>query len=414
LGAVLLSGCWPQLATADDEQKATPKGAGQDQSQALAEYNRLRAKSPRSASEQWKLALWCEKHGLAAEAVAHLGSVVRLEPSNAAAWKKLGFKKVDGRWMNEEQVAADSAQKQGEKLWAPRLKKWHKDIHGGKKQTEAQAGIATIEDPNAVSSVYREFAGGGPVDQTIAIQVLGQIKSPIASKVLAFLSVYGKKPDVRRLAAETLRSREPEEYLDVLVGLLTDLIKYHVQPVGGPGSPGILLVEGDQFNLKRLYAPSAPSVTPRPGDIISYDQNGMPVLTRPLDIVSNLARAPSSRALFNRRAALSISLEQSLIETQKSAAVAQLQLDGDIAAIEAQNTARKSFNELVLMVVRDATGKDIGTKREEWEAALASPQAYVKKASRNPKPTLAEFVPIAYTPRISPELTFVTQLVGSS
>ena len=69
----------------------------------------------------------------------------------------------------------------------------------------------------------------------------------------------------------------------MLVGLLIDPYKYEVKPVGGPGSPGVLFVEGEKFKVNRFYAPpAAPDITPQPGDIITYDQNGMPIINRPV------------------------------------------------------------------------------------------------------------------------------------
>ncbi|HKI20452.1 MAG TPA: hypothetical protein VKA15_21365, partial [Isosphaeraceae bacterium] len=55
-----------------DLQKPTAKAAAEvDPGQALAEYNALRTKTPSTAAAQWKLGLWCEEHGLKAEAYVH-------------------------------------------------------------------------------------------------------------------------------------------------------------------------------------------------------------------------------------------------------------------------------------------------------------------------------------------------------
>ena len=225
-----------------------------DEARALAEYNAIRSKTADTASAQWKLALWCEKAGLKPEALTHLGRVIELDPRRDLAWLKIGFKKHDGRWMKPERIVEEEELEKASKLWLARLKKWHKDIHGGKKQPEAQAALDAITDPSAVSAIYQEFGGGGPRDQEIAVQLLGQIDTPISSKTLAMLAIYGKSPNVRRIATETLRGRNPEVYLEVLVNLMKDLWKFEVRPVGGPGSPGILLVEGQRFNVKRFYA----------------------------------------------------------------------------------------------------------------------------------------------------------------
>src|SRR5437588_3772808 len=77
----------PAADIARSDAPALPPG------EALAHYNEMRTKTPDTAAAQWKLALWCEKNGLPAEAYVHYGAVVRLEPSRDAAWRKLGYKK---------------------------------------------------------------------------------------------------------------------------------------------------------------------------------------------------------------------------------------------------------------------------------------------------------------------------------
>jgi hypothetical protein len=399
-----------------------PAAAGAEATQpaqqaALARYNELRTRTPETAAAQWKLALWCEQNGLTVEAYTHLASVVKLDPRREAAWRKLGFKKHDGRWMNDAQIAEEEEQAKADKVWAPRFKKWHKDIHGGKNQAEAAAAIARINDPKAVPSAYREFAGGGEGDQTILIQILGQIDSPDASRALATLAVYGKTPEVRRRATETLRGRREEDYLNFLVAMMVDPIKYQVKSVGGPGAPGALLVEGERVNTQRVYAPPPPpNVTFRPGDVISYDAYGMPVIGHFMGPAFDKQGVPGSKTLITQeRPALQYSVTQGLVEAQKGALAAQAQLQNDVAQIEAINDARNKFNGVVMNVAQAATGKDLGKTPKDWRDALdAGPHKYEKRPSRiPPKPTITELALLNYTP-VFVQSTFLRQYAVDS
>jgi hypothetical protein len=377
----------------------------------LAEYNARREKAQDTAAAQSMLAQWCEQHGLPAEAMVHYAAVVRLDPSRDAAWRKLGFKKVGGRWLNDEQIAEEAEQKKADKVWAPRLKKIHKDIHGGKKQAEAEQAAQEIIDPKAIPSVYQEF-GGSAMDQLIAVQILGQIDAPLASKVIAVLAIYGKSPEVRRRATETLRQRDPDDYLPVFVGLLADPIKYEVRPVGGPGSPGVLVVEGKKFNVRRVYAPPAPNLVPMPGDIISYDTMGMPIFTRPLMSTSSKP-IPGSKLGESTQVGIQFSGADVLNAASMAAAGAQAQLQGDVAAIDGLNKAAREFNGLVMMAARDASGKDLGDKPEDWREAVETkqPKPYAKAPGKLPrKPTYDELVPLAYVPSIGGQLGFVNKI----
>ncbi len=414
---VVLS-CLALLAVqpADSPPEAGDAQAEAARGEALAKYNAMRDKTPDTAAAQWKLALWCEQNGLTAEATVHLAEVVRLDPRRDAAWRKLGYKKHGNRWMSDEQVAAEADQKKAEKVWGPRFRMWHREIHGGKKRAEAQAALDAVTDPAAIPSVYREFAGGGERDQMIAVQVLGRIESPVASKVLALLAVYGKTSEVRRRATETLRARPSEDYLDLLVGLMKDPIKYEVKPVAGPGSPGVLLVEGERFNVRRLYAPPPPpTIMPRPGDTISYDAFGMPVITRPLGGPISKQGVPGSKVfVYERERAVQFSATQEMIEAQRGAAVAQVQLQGDVAQIEAINAARIPFNDLVIDVAKAASGKDLGRTPKDWRTALAGEDKYGKQPSKTAqKPTLDALVPLAYNPAFA-QLGFVTKVIVDS
>jgi hypothetical protein len=404
-----------------DRERAAPKVEVADgPGAALARYNELKEKTPVTAAAQWKLGLWCEQHELKAEAYVHFSEVVRLDPRREAAWRKLGFKKYGRRWMTDEQIAEDNEQKKADKVWAPQLKKLHKDIHGSngaKKRDLAQAALIAITDPRAIPSVYREF-GGGERDPLIAIQILGQIDRPLSSKVLAVLAIYGSTSEIQRRATEILRGRPAGDFLDLLVGLMVDPLKYEVKPVGGPGSPGVLFVEGERFSVSRFYAPPTPNLAPDPGDILSLDQFGVPVITHPLGRFSTTqtTRAvPGSKTLVKQTETTTDSYAQysvlpALIEAQKAAVMAEAQLEGDVALIKSINDDRKRFNDRVMAVAKDTTGKDQGRTPKAWRDALVAGNNSNKQPSGTPpKPTFTEMVPLAYQPAfVFSPLGFIT------
>ena len=210
--------------------------------------------------------------------------MVQLDPRRDVAWRKLGFTKHDGRWLTRDEIVREGEYKKAERVWAPRFRKLHKDVHGAngeKKRDTAMAAIDAISDPMAVLPAYREFAGGGAVDQMILLGILGQIDKPLSSKVIALLAVYGKAPEVRREArSRTSAIAQRADYLDVLVGLMTEPFTYEVRRVGGPGSPGVLLVAGERYNVRRIYVPPPPNLGPQPGDLVAYDQYGAPFVSR--------------------------------------------------------------------------------------------------------------------------------------
>jgi hypothetical protein len=383
--------------------------------EALAKYNEMKEKTPKTVAAQSKLAAWCKEHGLKAEAYVHYAEVVRLDPRREAAWRKLGYKKYHNRWMTAAEIAEFEDQHNADRIWAPRLKKIHRDIHGSngaKKRDQAQEALDAIADPKAIPSLYREFAGSGQTDQLILVQVLGRIDRRLSTEVLAMLSVYGRTPEVRRRAAETLRGRPAEDFIDLLVGLMVDPLKYEVRPVGGPGSPGVLFVEGQRFNVARFYAPPAPNIVFRPGDMISFDAAGMPVIMEQVGTLSSVTKGvPGSKTLVtqtDRNAYAEYSVAQMMAEAQKAAVAAEAQLEGDVAQIKAINADRRRFNDIVITVAAYATGKSCGETAKDWRDARAAEKNYPKDPTAPPKPTVAEMVPLAYNPVVQPRLAFMT------
>jgi len=250
VGQVAENGRWER-----PEQVAARVRADSELAAKLVNYNAKRSKSAMTQEAQWKLALWCQQQGLEPEAVAHFAAVTRIPPPRRkgldalvqdpyrdlrdAAWKKLGCRLHQGRWMTEEQIHAEreeaAAQARADRRWSKLLEDWKRDLHAGSHREEAEANLAGVTDPRAAREVWRVFAGGGPADQARAAQILGQIDAPAASQGLVKLAVFSSSPEVRRLATETLRGRDPREFVGDLIGLIHEPIRYEVQPVDRPG-----------------------------------------------------------------------------------------------------------------------------------------------------------------------------------
>ena len=163
--------------------------------------------------------------------------------------------------------------------------------------------------------------------------------------------------------------------------------------------------------MARLYAPPAPSFAWQPGDVITFDASGMPVITRAVGSMSGQARGvPGSKTLATRTDTVEVaefSVAQIMAEAQKAAASAEAQLEGDVAQIKAINGDRRQFNHIVIAVATYATGKDIGQTAKEWRDALAAEKKSGKETARLEKPTVTEIVPLAYQPVIVPRLYFM-------
>jgi len=454
-------------------------------SAALAQYGEKRARASKTSEGHWKLALWCEEHGLEAEAKAHLTACVRLDPGRTAAWKRLGCKKFNGRWVTDAQIAARNAevaaQTKADKFWKPQLAAWRAALRDKdeNKRFDAEKGLNSLKDPRSAGSVWRVFVlgGGTPADLARAVQLFGQLDTPFASRALAMIALEGASPDLRRAAVETLARRDPRDYMGELISLLRNELRYEVRPVGGPGMPGVLFVEGQEFNRMRVYAPPAPNfvyvdtgswatdaygfeeiriqgrVTEAPhsvgvvGTVSGHDfRHGVTpgsAMAAPLKSAlgahPDQARASIPGALFKpgwggagyfrdedfavdvrknqtdtRATETTIPIGRMVNEYRKSALAAQEQLKQDIAMVEAENARIRARNARVTDILNNATNQAMPAKGELWRSWWSDQRGYAYvEPPAPPKETLVENVPLAYTPQPIGSTTTTGAVVAS-
>jgi len=405
--------------------------------------------------------LWCEENGLGAEAKAHLTIVTRLDPNHAAAWKRLGYKKQDGRWTTTAQLAEEKAeaelQKKADRAWRPRLEKWREMLAGKNeaKRTEAERASLEVTDPRAVPSVCAVFGGNSASRQTVAVQLLGQIDGPVASRALVSLAVFSPAADVRQIAIQTLARRDPRDFVRLLVDRVRSPIKYEVRPVGGPGAPGVLFVEGDRYDVRRTYG--MPAVHPLANNtprIFSPEVPFDPFSRENIAMANGLASLPSggisSQALqgiaADPRSAPSIlrsrvgsglpslgrvgngkysiddvyrratagaarrDMELGIIaaDIQLTTLNAQQQLRNDVRKLEFTNSAIEDINSRLLPVLEGVTGQRFGEDSSSWQAWWTDQEGYAvaQEAARNGtvlapdgrpyKPVIDQFVAVPF------------------
>ncbi len=399
--AILTAGQKPpppeQLANPGSHDREPAKSA------ASAEYLALRAKTADTADAHWKLGLWCEKNGLKAEALIEFEAVTHFDPRREAAWKKLGFVKQQGRWLTTARIAAEKAeadaQRKADAKWGPLLQKWRSALNQKTRRADAEQALAAVNDPRATPSIWKVFATGSPAEQEVAIDMLGRIDGERSSRALAGLAIFGKTDLVRKAAVETLTRRKYDDVFIIWVGLLQPPIKYEVRQVAGPGLPGVLLVEGQRFNVRRFYAPpsdhqlagmmmAGPSPSsfelplqtdskPSPGDwpplgsravgaygdttLWVYDYTWAPPPPPPRTGVTKNYQKYEKLVLQGQ-----IDSEFQLEESAKMAEGAQAQLQQDVNMLESTNAMIRERNARVSEALRRVAGQDLGEDREEW------------------------------------------------
>jgi hypothetical protein len=380
--------------------------------EALAEYNDLRERAPQTADGNAALALWCEAHGLGAEAKVHWSEVTRLAPKRADGWTHLGFVKYNGRWMKAELVREIEAQRIANKEWTGRLRLMHMNIHDPPHRDEAEQELNAIRDPRAVPAIYAEFGGGRSDEQAMAVRILGHIHSRASSQALAALAVFGRTPQVRMRAVRALQKRDPVDYVGGMLSLLTDPIRYKVTPVGPDGTPGTLVVEGEKFDVKRVYAPPQLPVTPaQPGEFVAVDPgpgNPDPMPNPwPTDVMGPIAGRLGQAGLPDDHALAALSplhapppMTPTAFANRQAAAGFEARLEGDVRLLETINAGRIAMAHYVLSLAREATGqKELDDDPRTWRNWLTKQAG--RSVPEGPKKETLVLLnpPPAYLPR---------------
>ncbi len=438
LPSLILMMMWLGSEPQQQTKPAATAGAQRIDPALQDEYHAILAKAPNTADGHWKVGLWCEQKGLKDLAEMEFTLVCQLDPRREAAWKKLGYLKQNGKWTTPANVAAvraeTEAQRKADAHWRPLMQTWKAGLARKEKRAEAARALAAVNDPLAVPSIWKVFATGKPEDQEMAIDILGHIEGERPSRALAGLALLGKTEVIRRAATETLARRNHMDVLMNWIGLLHDPIKYEVKQVAGPGMPGVLFVEGEQFNVRRFYLPpsvaqigdsasqlipdgfllplktdSPPPWPPKPGAkqvgiadgkiLFIYDYTWAPKGPPPKYHDPTKEYQQYERNLLQAK----IDAEFQLEEAAKVAAGAQAQLANDVNVIEATNATIRERNARLAEALRRVSGKDLGEDREAWLKWWMEKRGYkyVPPKDRD-KATLDMQVALPYLPSAGP------------
>jgi tetratricopeptide (TPR) repeat protein len=378
----------------------------------IREYLERRVQATHKADSQMRLAAWCEQKGLKPQAIAHYHEVVQLDPSREVAWRHLGYKKLGDRWVKAEEATAEKLeaerQRYADKRWRAKLEKLREGLEGkdAARRVRAERALSAVTDPRAVPMIWAVFVCGGERLQLAAVQMLGQIDGPAASTALATLAILYPEGQVSGRATETLTRRDPRDIVGRLISMIRKPFKYQVRPVNGPGSTGEIFVEGEQFNVRRLYRSTpvdpalipagffAPSTTFNPLDNPGAGMSGTAAVANPRtnpgpDIMESL----TTRAFASAGSSQGLQLARRLDSIRQENRAVQQRLTTDIQAIEQINSQFKQLNDRVLPIMTRLTGQDLGAEPEKWKGWWTDQLGYAYQApSSTSKPTLTEIV----------------------
>jgi hypothetical protein len=218
----------------------------------VAEYEKVRPNYPDTVEGQWNLAQWCRDHKLPAQRTTHLRRVIELDPDHVEARRLLGYNKIEGQWMTQDewmikqgyvkyknkwmlpQEVEIEEQKEKQKLaeteWYHKIKTWRAWL-GTDRNNLARKNLAGIDDPRAIRALldklgqdHADKKGWDPNQEArlLYLEALGHIHTPEAASVLAVCSIEDDDREVRLSALDQLETLKSPEIVKYYVGKLRD------------------------------------------------------------------------------------------------------------------------------------------------------------------------------------------------
>ncbi|QEH31914.1 hypothetical protein OJF2_03810 [Aquisphaera giovannonii] len=409
MGLVEYQGHWKRPEAVGDTLREDAARAAR-----VRDYLSKRAATPMRADAQVKLAEWCEQNGLKEQAQAHYLAAVRLDPSRDAAWRRLGYRKQGGRWMKPEEAAAAKAeaeaQRKADREWRPRLDRIRDGLlaRDPARREKAEKDLATIHDPRAVPMILAVLAAGNERLQLAAVRALGQIEGAPASAVLADLAVFSPYPAVRDAAAQGVMLRDPREVIGRLVTLVRRPFRYKLAKGDGPGSVAQLVVDGQEFNIERIYRfPTLVELPPQyyaaelevpyviddlPANASAEERKGAEGRIRDgmvaAEVHNRITAYQAALALYwnevNRQAARA--------ETLRRNAAVQQSLEMDVQALEVLNARIEEVDARAVPLLRTLSGRDLGNDPDAWGRWWVNELGYASPSSPPSRPTYTDVV----------------------
>lgn len=211
-----------------------------------AEYEQRARKTPDTAADQWKLAMWCRERKLRDPFRLHLQHVTELDPENEEARQLLGLQEVHGEWLTRDEVMASrgmvrhngdyrtpqeveiikrvEAAKQRNASWKNQLNRWRRDLND-KDPRERQAAaesFMTIDKPAAAAGPLAAMllSESDPEVLRLLIDAAGRLRQGATAQALVKLSLEHPLREIRFQCIDMLKLTSSNNFAGAYVSNL--------------------------------------------------------------------------------------------------------------------------------------------------------------------------------------------------
>ena len=223
-------------------------------SEAEQNYEKFLLDMPPTAEGNWKMAEFCRENRLGAQRDFHLQRVIDLDPDHEKARYGLGYSRVEGRWIKTDEFNRSrglvpykgrwvtpqeiviekhrEASEQAQSEWRVKVKRWRSWL-GKKRSAEGIREIRAVSDWQAADAVVRMLDDErDPRMKVEWIDVLGNIKSPIATTALVRYALEDDDPRLRERCLTKLETWGTRPAVEVFLRALDDKDNVRINRAG--------------------------------------------------------------------------------------------------------------------------------------------------------------------------------------
>ena len=200
---------------------------------------------PDTVEAHWDMAHRCQQAKLTRQREFHLNQVIRLQPDHEKARYALGFSRIGGRWMRQDEwkesqgyirhrgswrlpqeIELQNIDEEYENKivnWRRQLKVWRGWIVKGQERSSlAEQEIRMVRDPHAAIAFAEMLADDkeDPRLKMLYIEVLGELSSDAANQALTIQSLDNPDPRLREACLDQLSRIRPFRAVEIYVAAL--------------------------------------------------------------------------------------------------------------------------------------------------------------------------------------------------
>jgi hypothetical protein len=198
-------------------------GRQSDSNGKLETYEQIRSRTLDTVQGHMLMADWCRRMGLSAQERAHLSQVLDSDPGNTTAMTRLGFRRVNDRWISTEELhqanTASEKSKADFAKWSPEVTAIRQGLRHRSllRQQAAIKRLSTIDSPTAIPVLESLLAKDSQEAAGHVLSVFDRIPDSRAALAVARLAVNSPWPEIRQQAANRLKSRDSEHFIPAML-----------------------------------------------------------------------------------------------------------------------------------------------------------------------------------------------------